>query len=1176
MEDDNYADQLIDIQDSDGDFDSVKDCNKCKDGNEESDRIESSTSPLPAKNVPVESEMPSLGKDSCSPSSWKERGFSSGVTQDSLQCSSKRYGESQQSNDEEDLSNATDNQEIQDGQSGPILDTSIDEREDTEPYYGSPSKVKSVIKLSPSMHSEMQESLAVEKSLLNKDSTENLPVPEEHVLPDSKGFFTFPEDKNNLESNNRRFNFGSKRTNNLTKTQFLKRIKHDKVLVVSVFGRSAKIDSTGDKAFIFDQLMQKDVFRFRLLENETESDTSYDSSDDEGITISENSFRGSDKVEPYIEGYHDKVNGRIYLHLKGNFDSKIFAKRCAEEDMEEKDLHSFFSENKFAEAKLLLFLFHVSHLLVCYHETPYFDYTYVNLFQMLDSVRAKLHSSLGNEISKNFRKFGLPKDVINHGRFCIPKLVFYFATAPMGLRGSKGTAELIKRDGKVSKNPPIRKLEFSIEDQIYRIFRRVKLISTSSATSCLFSIPSRDGYVYVDNRENIGSKKHMSQNRDEMLGQLNQLFHETLNPRSKGMLGGETSSDASDSENSLDAKCNGLTLGMPYNYKYIVSNEYGKSTNPLSKINFSKRSFSKFLLTHIDFLTKRAEKGLTDGEERRSIYELPTSLQWYYGASCIFRLLGPPTEKIGFGDDSVLSTTGFVRANSILDSKTSIENRFSESRCAKALPNAITNYKEGLQSHYLYDYHQAKLLQAVTLFSHQSRGPSSKKYAELLVEECTAYWQAGRQMCEELSLTGHHCTNRKHLTHTSSETVDDNNVSNVGPTSKNSPQPIPASNMTAENDKNSNEYNTQDNESTGLQKELTDMLMEMSSDNFDRILQSFDKLEISNEEELNMCMKLLFQSAITRDETLTNFHAQLCEALKNRDFQSLNLGRLHVKKILVTKCQKEFEKSLKQLEELSTKDNGDSKNQRSYKKNLLGVMIFCGELYKLNILTRNIMHDCVRQLIQTIEASNGNGKVTDEVGIECLCKLLSSIGKELEVDVIPKTKVLTMDRYFDEIMNILDSKSFTSRSQDMIQELISLRQNNWIPSHESEAKKITGKLIDHGNNKSSEASTSSAKKNLPTLICRSSMTYISACNCGRRQVNRDDPFTLVQANFMFYAELEDECCGDLEHIQVYNIMNANHFSYSFMYIVRWDFTTYCFPNSFRYPISENNTHQQQL
>ena len=76
-------------------------------------------------------------------------------------------------------------------------------------------------------------------------------------------------------------------------------------------------------------------------------------------------------------------------------------------------------------------------------------------------MRAKLHSSLGSEISKKSQKFDLPKDVINHGRFCIPKLVFYFATAPMALRGSKGSADLIKRDGKISKNPPIRKLEIS-------------------------------------------------------------------------------------------------------------------------------------------------------------------------------------------------------------------------------------------------------------------------------------------------------------------------------------------------------------------------------------------------------------------------------------------------------------------------------------------------------------------------------------------------------------------------------------------------------------------------------------------------------------------------------------------------------------------------------------------
>ena len=44
-------------------------------------------------------------------------------------------------------------------------------------------------------------------------------------------------------------------------------------------------------------------------------------------------------------------------------------------------------------------------------------------------------------------------------------------------------------------------------------------------------------------------------------------------------------------------------------------------------------------------------------------------------------------------------------------------------------------------------------------------------------------------------------------------------------------------------------------------------------------------------------------------------------------------------------------------------------------------------------------------------------------------------------------------------MNILDSKSFSSQNRNMIQELINLRQNNWVPSHESEARKIAGKII---------------------------------------------------------------------------------------------------------------------
>lgn len=61
-------------------------------------------------------------------------------------------------------------------------------------------------------------------------------------------------------------------------------------------------------------------------------------------------------------------------------------------------------------------------------------------------------------------------------------------------------------------------------------------------------------------------------------------------------------------------------------------------------------------------------------------------------------------------------------------------------------------------------------------------------------------------------------------------------------------------------------------------------------------------------------------------------------------------------------------------------------------------LLFCrfiGELFKLKMLTEPIMHECVFKLL--------NNK--DEESLECLCKLLRTIGKELDSD---KAKV----RYF--------------------------------------------------------------------------------------------------------------------------------------------------------------------
>ena len=54
----------------------------------------------------------------------------------------------------------------------------------------------------------------------------------------------------------------------------------------------------------------------------------------------------------------------------------------------------------------------------------------------------------------------------------------------------------------------------------------------------------------------------------------------------------------------------------------------------------------------------------------------------------------------------------------------------------------------------------------------------------------------------------------------------------------------------------------------------------------------------------------------------------------------------------------------------------------------LGNIKFIGELFKLKMLTEAIMHDCVVKLL----------KNHDEESLECLCRLLATIGKDLDFE----------------------------------------------------------------------------------------------------------------------------------------------------------------------------------
>ena len=61
---------------------------------------------------------------------------------------------------------------------------------------------------------------------------------------------------------------------------------------------------------------------------------------------------------------------------------------------------------------------------------------------------------------------------------------------------------------------------------------------------------------------------------------------------------------------------------------------------------------------------------------------------------------------------------------------------------------------------------------------------------------------------------------------------------------------------------------------------------------------------------------------------------------------------------------------------------------RYVRYDLFSLYRFIGELFKLQMLVHKIMHDCVVSLL----------KGSDEESLECLCRLLTTIGKELDTE----------------------------------------------------------------------------------------------------------------------------------------------------------------------------------
>ncbi|XP_065682232.1 nonsense-mediated mRNA decay factor SMG8 isoform X2 [Hydra vulgaris] len=87
-----------------------------------------------------------------------------------------------------------------------------------------------------------------------------------------------------------------------------------------------------------------------------------------------------------------------------------------------------------------------------------------------------------------------------------------------------------------------------------------------------------------------------------------------------------------------------------------------------------------------------------------------------------------------------------------------------------------------------------------------------------------------------------------------------------------------------------------------------------------------------------------------------------------------------------------------------------------------------------------------------------------------------------------------------------------------------------VESREIPVEGRRGTHVEYHTLPNSKNENSEEKTGVPVKSHSSRVTSVSACNCGRTQGTREDPFDIKSANFTFYQDLEKKCCSYLIHL----------------------------------------------
>ncbi|XP_050385005.1 eukaryotic translation initiation factor 4G [Argentina anserina] len=241
-------------------------------------------------------------------------------------------------------------------------------------------------------------------------------------------------------------------------------------------------------------------------------------------------------------------------------------------------------------------------------------------------------------------------------------------------------------------------------------------------------------------------------------------------------------------------------------------------------------------------------------------------------------------------------------------------------------------------------------------------------------------------------------------------------------------------------------------EEQAKQRQLKAILNKLTPQNFEKLFDQVKAVNIDNARTLSGVISQIFDKALM-EPTFCEMYANFCYYLAAElpDFSEDN-EKITFKRLLLNKCQEEFETGEREQQEAEKADEeGEVKQSEAEReekrikarRRMLGNIRLIGELYKKKMLTERIMHDeCIKKLL-------GQQQTPDEEDIESLCKLMSTIGEMIDH---PKAKE-HMDAYFERMKSLSNNMKLSSRVRFMLKDTIDLRKNRWQQRRKVEGPK---------------------------------------------------------------------------------------------------------------------------